>query len=342
MNNTLISIVIPVYNLEKYIAEAINSCLHQDLSYDQYEIICVDDGSKDKSAEIIQDLQKEYSNVILFSQENAGVSSARNKGLEHARGKYVWFIDGDDMILPNCLKSVTDIMETTNADSFLFRSNHFTKTPNFVTPTGEYESCASYDELVEFMEYNGGAGVCGNIYKTAFLRNRMLYFTSGIKYSEDVLYNFKVLLNLQTAAKTDDIFLMIRDREDSATHTSRLNLDKHMESMLLLAKEYDVLASQQTDTNRQKLCYFKRNLAVRALLFGCFKVGKIKLAMEKIKILKELRFYSYPLMWSTLKGNKSVRDFLINYISFLFPCKVYFYFCVLCMQLFRFLSRRKV
>ena len=341
MNNTLISIVIPVYNLEKYIAEAINSCLHQDLSYDQYEIICVDDGSKDKSAEIIRDLQKEYPNVILFSQENAGVSSARNKGLEHARGKYVWFLDGDDMILPDCLKLITDIMTETDADSFWFKCNHFTTTPTFITPTRQHECCSTYDQLIPFMEYNGGVGVCGNVYKTQFLRDNFLRFNSQIKYSEDVLYNFKVLLKLKIAAKTNDIFYIRRDREDSVIHTTKMNLDKHMESMLLLAKEYDALATQQEIDSRRKLCVFKRNLAVRALLFGCFKTGKFALAKEKIKILKELGFYSYPLMWSTLKGNRSTRDFLINYISFLFPCKVYFYFCVLCMQLFRFLSRRR-
>ena len=342
MKDILISIIIPVYNLEKYIAETINSCLMQDIPYDEYEIICVDDGSKDKSAEIIREFQSRYPNIILHSQTNSGVSAARNKGLEIASGRYVWFLDGDDMMLPNCLKLITETMTKTCADSFWFKCNHFTTEPEFVVPTGRHESCSTYENLIPFMEYNGGAGVCGNVYKTEFLKENALYFNSKIKYSEDVLYNFKVLLKLRVAAKTTDIFYIRRDNPESVIHTTKNNLDKHMESMLLLAKEYDALATQQEIDSRRNLCVFKRNLAVRALLFGCFKTGKFALAKEKIKILKELGFYSYPLMWSTLKGNRSTRDFLINYISFLFPCKVYFYFCVLCMQLFRFISRRKL
>ena len=341
MKNIRISIVIPVYNLEKYIADAINSCLEQDIPYDEYEIICVDDGSKDGSVEIIHELQSKHPNIILYSQPNLGVSAARNKGLEIASGKCIWFLDGDDMILPNCLKLITSIMDETDADSFLFRSSHFTTIPKISAPKGKYEKCSTHENLVSFMEFNGGGGVCGNIYKTGFLKENMLYFTSSIKYSEDVLYNFKVLLNLKNAAKTDDIFLMIRDRQESATHTTKSNLDKHMESMLLLSREYDTLALQQIDKSRKKLCKFKRHLAVRALLFGCFKNGNLSNAKEKINILKELNFYPYPLLWSTLKGNKSLREFLINYISFLFPCKLYFYFCVLCMQFFKFILRRK-
>ncbi len=342
MDKILISIVIPVYNLEKFIAEAIDSCLKQDIPYDEYEIICVDDGSKDSSAEIIKKYQLEYPNIILHSQSNSGVSAARNKGLEIASGKFVWFLDGDDMMLPNCLKLITDIMTETDADSFWFRCNHFTTTPEFVLPTKKYQSCSEYDDLIEFMEYNGGAGVCGNVYKTDFLKNNALYFSSNIKYSEDVLYNFKVLLKLKIAAKTEDIFYIRRDHQESVIHTTNKNLDKHMDSMLLLAKEYDALSSQQTNEFRKNLCVNKRSLAVRALLFGCFKKGNLEIAKEKIKMLKELGFYPYPFLWSSLKGNKSLREVLINYISFMFPVKLYFYFCVMCIQFFRFMLRRKI
>lgn len=341
MNEILISIIIPVYNLEKYIADAINSCLNQDIPEEKYQIICVDDGSVDNSAQVIRDIQVKHPNVILHSQSNAGVSTARNNGLNLAEGKYVWFLDGDDMIVPNCLKLIIGIMEKTNADSFLFRSSHFTTNPKRETPSGKYKSCSEHTQLIRFMEYNGGAGVCGNVYKNEFLKSNSLYFNPKIKYSEDVLYNFKVLLKSRAVAKSEDRFLLIRDRAESTIHTTRLNLDKHMESMLFLAKEYNEMSFQQEEKVRKKLCIKKRCLAVRALLFGCFKKGKLKDAKEKVTILKDLGFYPFPLLWSTLIGHKSLRDFLIGWISFLFPCKLYFYFCVCCMQFFKSLSRRK-
>ena len=109
-----LSVIIPTYNLENYIALTLDSCLRQNIPPGEYEIICINDGSSDRSAEIISEYAKKYANVKLFSQANAGVSAARNRGIDLAQGRYIWFVDGDDVIADNCLASILSIVEDNN------------------------------------------------------------------------------------------------------------------------------------------------------------------------------------------------------------------------------------
>ena len=103
MDKIRLSIVIPVCNLENYIAETLDSCLAQDILPEEYEIICIDDGSKDNSLAVLNHYAQTHSNIIVHTKENGGVSSARNKGIELAQGQYIWFVDGDDLIAENAL-----------------------------------------------------------------------------------------------------------------------------------------------------------------------------------------------------------------------------------------------
>lgn len=105
----LISVVVPMYNCEKYIERCICSLLRQ--TYEQIEILVVDDGSIDGSAEIIKELQRENSNLKYFYQENQGVSVARNKAIEEATGKYLLFVDSDDFVSNNYVKDMVQSAE---------------------------------------------------------------------------------------------------------------------------------------------------------------------------------------------------------------------------------------
>lgn len=98
-----LSIIIPVYNVEKYIERCLKSVVDQDLPENEYEIIVVNDGSTDNSGKIIEDISKKYSNIIIHNQENSGLGGARNKGIKLAKGNYIWFIDSDDFVEKNCL-----------------------------------------------------------------------------------------------------------------------------------------------------------------------------------------------------------------------------------------------
>ena len=105
-----ISVVIPVYNCEKFLENCLDSLHAQTMSSDEYQIIFVNDGSTDSSGEICESFTREK-NVVYFEKENGGVSSARNKGIELAQGKYILFLDSDDTLSPNTFVSVYNFFE---------------------------------------------------------------------------------------------------------------------------------------------------------------------------------------------------------------------------------------
>ena len=104
----LLSIIIPAYNAGKFIEEAVVSILKQ--PFLDYEIIIVNDGSKDNTLEIINNLKNRYKNIKVLDQKNSGASVARNNGLKSAAGEYIYFIDADDTLVENCLKDITDVL----------------------------------------------------------------------------------------------------------------------------------------------------------------------------------------------------------------------------------------
>lgn len=110
----LVSVIIPVYNAEKYLAETLNSIFAQD--YKNIEIVLVDDRSKDDSAKIISDFQNTHSEIVYFLQEkNMGAGAARNKALELAKGQYVAFLDSDDVWLPGKISRQIELMKSTKS-----------------------------------------------------------------------------------------------------------------------------------------------------------------------------------------------------------------------------------
>lgn len=116
-----LSIVIPFYNVEKYIAECLDSVYNQDIPEEEYEVICVNDASPDGSRDIVLEYQKKHTNLILVEHEvNRKLGAARNTGRRIARGKYLWNVDSDDMIAPNCLSKILDKCEKNDLDVLLF------------------------------------------------------------------------------------------------------------------------------------------------------------------------------------------------------------------------------
>ena len=114
---TKISIIVPVYNVERYITRCLESCVSQDLPNNEYEIIVVNDGTPDNSMQIVNEFAQKYSNIVVIEQDNQGLSGARNTGLKNAKGDYVWFVDSDDWIECNCLKTVTLQLDELHLDA---------------------------------------------------------------------------------------------------------------------------------------------------------------------------------------------------------------------------------
>ncbi len=119
MNEILLSIIVPVYNVEPYLKDCLDSFFAQDISSCEYEVVCIDDGSSDRSGEILDSYAECHDNMKVIHQGNSGVSAARNKGLDNSSGKYVWFVDSDDMIAADCLHAIKTVLSETDCDQLI-------------------------------------------------------------------------------------------------------------------------------------------------------------------------------------------------------------------------------
>ena len=118
MDNPSISIIVPVYNVEKYLKHCLDSLINQTMQ--DIEIICVNDGSKDKSLAILEDYVKRDKRIVLLNQPNSGVSVARNNALKHVRGEYYMFVDSEDWIDANACEVAYNCVVKENADCLMF------------------------------------------------------------------------------------------------------------------------------------------------------------------------------------------------------------------------------
>ncbi|NDW17687.1 glycosyltransferase family 2 protein [Dysgonomonas sp. 216] len=116
-----ISIIIPVYNVEPYVERCILSIIEQDVFPDEYEIIAVNDGSTDQSGQILEKLQQAYPFIKIINKENGGLSSARNEGLKHISGDYIFFLDSDDWITDGSMAFLTNWINSVESDIYLWR-----------------------------------------------------------------------------------------------------------------------------------------------------------------------------------------------------------------------------
>lgn len=198
----MISVVIPVYNVEKYLRECIDSVIQQ--KGVNVEIICVNDGSSDGSLAILDEYRKKHDNVHVISyNENKGTSFARNRGLEIAQGKYVYFLDSDDYILENALCELSSYAESRNTDCIFFNSGEKTEMQGLGVGSVNGWRFGLKDiegkiidgpNLYKIMQENGvyASSVCRQFWKKDFLINNDLFFEEGY-LSEDLLFTLRAI-----------------------------------------------------------------------------------------------------------------------------------------------------
>lgn len=126
MEGMFLSFVVPVYNAESYLPQCLNSLLAQDIS--DYEILCVNDGSTDRSGEILDAYQRKYPSLRVIHKENGGVVTARNAGMAQAQGEYIWFVDADDLVRENILGRLRSLAEQSICDRLVLGGYTFTDT----------------------------------------------------------------------------------------------------------------------------------------------------------------------------------------------------------------------
>lgn len=180
MDECKLTIIVPLYNAEQYIEKCIRSLEEQDIDKGEYEILVINDASPDNSAHIVEGLQKEFSNIIMFHKENGGASSARNYGIEHAKGKYCWFVDSDDYIEKNVLKELLFQLEENNLDYIGFIINDI----RGENKRNEFEGLKRPTNIISGIEYIANFHIapsaCVHIIRTEIYKKYNLRFIEGI------------------------------------------------------------------------------------------------------------------------------------------------------------------
>lgn len=196
----LISIVVPVYNVEKYIHECLESILNQ--SYKNIEVIIVNDGTLDNSIAKIEDLLKDK-RTRLISQVNQGLSAARNTGIKAALGEYISFIDSDDKVKSSFIETLYDKANETNADIVRgsFRNFDGNIPEGWITDFNISPSRGT-EALRYFLNNNVSFVVWSSLYRTTFLRENRLEFTEGILL-EDGDFTTRSYINASVVATSD-------------------------------------------------------------------------------------------------------------------------------------------
>ncbi len=226
----IISIIIPVYNVEQYLEQCLDSILSQD--YLSYEIICINDGSTDKSLEILLKYSSKYSKIKVKSIQNSGTAVARNEGINIASGQYILFIDSDDWIEKNALECICNYLSNDPVDILSFNGSlYYENTHTIEADKGEKVSDLSgweyYNKTVLKAKKVHFVCVVTKAYKRSFLTNNHLYFHPGLLH-EDNLFTPLVFYHAKTIAEIPDRLYYYRIREGSKMqeHTYKQIKDK--------------------------------------------------------------------------------------------------------------------
>ena len=216
-----VSVIIPVYNCGKYVAECIESLINQTLK--ECEFIFVNDGSSDNSKEIIEEYAKSDNRIKLINQKNAGVSVARNIGLKYAVGEYIGFVDGDDYIDFDMYKNLYNVASKNNIDLVISNFEQELDGKKIINKL-DIETNLLITELniinkvlPQFLKHEKLNTVCNKIFKREIIRKFNISFPNGVALGEDGLFNINYFSNAKSLMYIDYCGYHYREVQGSAT-----------------------------------------------------------------------------------------------------------------------------
>lgn len=219
----MISIIVPVYNVEKYLEACIQSIIEQ--TYCDIEIILIDDGSTDLSGEICDNLQAVDKRIHVIHKSNGGLSSARNAGIEYAKGDYIGFVDSDDMINELMFEKLFNIMECDSTIDISscgieqFQDGNFSKTNIFLKCYQKTFSAIDYLSLV--LEHKIDNAVCNKLYRKCSIGD--IRFKENL-INEDLVFTIEILTKIRKITYISETYYKYRIRKGSITQQANPKL----------------------------------------------------------------------------------------------------------------------
>lgn len=281
--HALVSIIVPIYRVEAFLSECVESLLGQD--YRNLEIILVNDGSPDRCGEILDEYAEKDPRIIVIHQENSGVSTARNAGLRIARGKYVMFVDGDDFVEPDYVSYFVQLIEESGCgigvgkNAFVRDSREQTVTDSVIL--------ADALEIVEGIYLNHyGVAVWNKIYRRDVVEDALLRFNPAYWYAEGMLFNIMYLQHVDDAVVGNRKVYHVRENMDSATRAFKLeNQYCGLRSMVLQKEQWAKTNQHVKMAWEYHYRLYAQNILQGLILTGAKKENR-KLYRKCISILR--------------------------------------------------------
>lgn len=278
-----VSIIIPVYNTKNYLKRCLDSVKNQ--TYNNLEIICVDDGSTDGSEYIVDEYAKLDDRFIVIHKENGGESSARNAGLQASTGDYIGFMDCDDWIEPDMYEVLVSNIQKYNADISAvswfktYDDKEIKIVNNKAVKTGIIDRDLLLRYIYERDEYQGFAYMWDKLYRREILTtdNNILLFDEQLKLGGDVLYLAQASINSKTAVYIPKCMYHYYQRNTSGCHT--VDLAKRVDWLKAYFKVIELF--ENNEVSEDVLSYVKRFLA-----YHTSNVAELAYNQQDIKVLK--------------------------------------------------------
>ncbi|MBF1603861.1 MAG: glycosyltransferase [Prevotella sp.] len=315
-----LSIIIPMYNAEKYIGICLDSILDSNLLKEEYEIVIVNDGSQDKSPEIAQDYALRYSNVIYLTQENQGQSTARNYGIKTCQGEYIWCVDADDKVISEQLPKIIEALdEYKNLDILAIQLQNVTEEGQYLDvecsqPTLEHNKVLSGVEAI-LSGYNPSS-ICALITKKQLFIDNNIFFVKGITH-QDVELTYRLMPCAMKVVFSDIIpYLYIYHPNSTSKSMVPEKKIKYIKDDIYIINSFRRLALSFKDINPQlySVIFNRSQNVLFGLVYSLYKNKKEwrKLGINSVIIdeLKKEQLYPMKGEFDSLKKSLFVSFFL--------------------------------
>lgn len=312
---TKVSVIVPIYNVEKYLRKCIDSIINQTLK--DIEIILVNDGSTDSCGNIIDEYAKLDERIIAIHKENGGQSSARNMGLDIAKGKYVGFIDSDDWIELDMYENMYQRIESTSSDVCVCGRNQYSNEYRFENSLNldnevfDFNHYKKQDYIVNRLFYKHTVSTCNKIYKLDLIKSNNIKFKNVTKVgSEDTLFNYSFILISNKICSINKSFYNNLERIGSTTRFYNKGYITRTSNLIKSMDEYSIEINQKDFAKEIipifLLYFFQRSISqIKLYSKNCYT----DLKTEFIEASNNKEFMQYVKI---LSSNRSINKYMKN------------------------------
>ncbi|HHX67512.1 MAG TPA: glycosyltransferase family 2 protein [Gallicola sp.] len=318
-----LSIIMGVYNTEKYLSDCLKSILdQQEFTQDDFEVICVNDGSTDNSGKILEEYSKQYTSLKIINQENRGRTAALNVALSEASGKYLWTINSDDFIDTSCFKFIIDTMENNDIDCLVIERVRVPEDAKYIKKTQSYK----------FRE--GRRNTSDSSADTTHILLRKLVSENNILYEEDArnggcdhLYLYELGKYWKKEVYTKSIHYYHRQRANSLAHIrDEKSANNRERTYRLMLEKFNSDLKECKDKKKRRNILERKGLATQSIL-NSYAINKSK--NERVNLLEDLKkdgYYPYDFVWWNLRPKLGIKRTLMDWCMFFFPIQNYYLF----------------